>query len=263
VSITIAPTRIAIDQQQRVRLRATGAYSDGSSRDLTATATWTTSNAAVATVAAGAIDGQSQPGPVTITATVGAVAGAAEVTVSERTCHVVINEVQAGGATAADEWIELHNSCTTAITVDGWTVVYRAASTVGATDAAALVTLGGTIAPGGYRVYASASAPAAITAIATATWTHSGSNGALQGTSAGVALRAGPISTSPLVDAVAYGAVAAGHPFAEGAMAAPALANGRSVHRAVFDGRDSDVNAADLVLGAAGAATPNAPNASN
>ena len=78
----------------------------------------------------------------------------------------------------------------------------------------------------------------------------------VQGTSGGLGLRGGPKDTGPLVDAVAYGTVVAGFPFAEGA-AAPALAAGKSVAR-TFDGNDTDANATDLVLVAV--PTPRAPN---
>ncbi len=259
-TIAVAPAPIAIDRGQRVQLRAIGTYPDGSTVDVTATASWTSSNPAVATVAAGRVDGQATSGAATITATVGTTAGTVAATVTATACHVTINELQAGGATSADEWIELYNGCTAAIDVTGWTLVYRAATTVGATDSMALVTLAGTMAPGELRMYASASAPAATVALATGVFAMGGANGQLQRTSAAVGLRGGPITTGALIDAVGYGVVTAGHPFAEGGTAAPALDNGRSIYRAPFDGRDSGSSAIDFALGAVGAATPKARN---
>ena len=71
----------------------------------------------------------------------------------------------------------------------------------------------------------------------------------LQANAGGIGLRSGATSTGTLVDAVAYGAVAAGFPFTE-TTAAAALVNGKSVAR-TFDGNDTNANAADLALVAA------------
>ncbi len=44
-------------------------------------------------------------------------------------CHLVINEIQTGTtATATEEFVEIANPCTSAITVDSFKLVYRAAS---------------------------------------------------------------------------------------------------------------------------------------
>jgi len=71
---------------QRVQLTATGAYSDGSTRNLTTQVQWSSSNAAIATVdATGIVTGQSPGGPVTITATLGGVSGTTTVSVTPPT----------------------------------------------------------------------------------------------------------------------------------------------------------------------------------
>lgn len=53
VSILISPSNPAIGKSKTLQLSATGAYSDGSQQDLTATATWGTTQAAIASVSAG------------------------------------------------------------------------------------------------------------------------------------------------------------------------------------------------------------------
>jgi hypothetical protein len=90
------------------------------------------------------------------------------------------------------------------------------------------------------------------------------SSGILQQTNGAVALRAGAITSGPIVDAVAYGAVSPGHPFIE-LHPTPAMANGRSAARLPFDGKD-DGDATSDGDGAADfqiitTATPRAPNA--
>jgi trimeric autotransporter adhesin len=71
-SITVAPTNPSISQSQIQQFTATGTYSDGSSKDITTSATWASSNTSVATIvlntglATGVSAGTSQ-----ITATLG------------------------------------------------------------------------------------------------------------------------------------------------------------------------------------------------
>ena len=68
-----------------VQLTATGSYSDGSSQDLSATVTWTSSAPSIATVdAAGKVTGLGV-GSATFTATLGAITGTVNVTVSPAT----------------------------------------------------------------------------------------------------------------------------------------------------------------------------------
>jgi len=64
------------------QLTATGSYSDGSSQDLTTSATWSSSNPAVATVnSAGLATGKSN-GSATIAAASGSITGTAPITVT-------------------------------------------------------------------------------------------------------------------------------------------------------------------------------------
>jgi hypothetical protein len=88
VSIALSPSNPAIttNSPQELQLTATGVYSDGSSLNLTANVTWSTSNASVALV----IPNSSYPGIVApvaigtanITATLGSISGSTPVTVT-------------------------------------------------------------------------------------------------------------------------------------------------------------------------------------
>ncbi len=228
---------------------------DGTMQDATANATYGTDNPAVAVVGApGQIDGGSQAGTATISVSLGAARpGTVKVTVTPKSCRPVINEFQTGSATSgSDEWVEILNPCTTAIDVDGWTLDYRAATTVGGADTNLMITLVGQLAPGEIRLFAGQDFNGANDG----KWP--GATGIMQQTNGAVALRMGPKDTGPIADAVAYGNVSGGHPFTEGAPAA-AMANGRSAQRLPFDGRDDDNGAADFMQGQAG--TPRALNA--
>ena len=79
-SITVAPANPSISKSQTQQFTATGSYSDGSNKDVTASVTWQSSNTAVATIgtnsglATGIAGGASQ-----ITATLGGVVSASDI----------------------------------------------------------------------------------------------------------------------------------------------------------------------------------------
>jgi len=84
-SITISPANFSLAINTTQQLTAIGNYGDGSSRDLTALVTWSSSTIANATVsAAGLVDGVAV-GSTTITATLGSVSNSTSVTVSAPT----------------------------------------------------------------------------------------------------------------------------------------------------------------------------------
>lgn len=240
---------------QSVRLRVLAVLTDGTMQDATANATYESDNPAVAIIGApGRIDGGSQSGMATITASLGGASpGTVQATVTPKSCGPVINEFQTGGISGSDEWIEILNPCTGAIDVDGWTLVYRAASASTGSDSNLMMALTGQLAPGELRLYAGQDFPG----VNDGKWP--GDSGIMQQNNGGIALRSGPLSTGPLVDSVAYGAVAAGHPFIEGLAALPAMVNGRSAQRLPFDGRDDDDGAVDFMQVLT--PTPRAPNA--
>ncbi|HEY2324848.1 MAG TPA: IPT/TIG domain-containing protein, partial [Thermoanaerobaculia bacterium] len=79
--LAVLPPSLSIDQNAAGQLAAIGTYADGSTTDVTASAAWTSSAPAVATVSAGTVTGVS-PGVATITATLGSFSASATVTVN-------------------------------------------------------------------------------------------------------------------------------------------------------------------------------------
>ncbi|HEU0035539.1 MAG TPA: Ig-like domain-containing protein [Kofleriaceae bacterium] len=239
--IELSVGNLQLDQQQRVHVRAAIVFTDNTKQDGTTTVTWQTSDASIATVVQGQIDAQQVAGDATITASAAGVTPASLVaTVTLLPCHPVINEVQSGSsASASEEWAEIYNPCTISIAVDGFTLVYRAASNTGTIDTNLLINLVGTMAPGEIRLYGGDAVPQPLTD----TW----GNGVMQQNNGALGLRNGPKDTGPLVDAMAYGSISAGHPFIEGAPAA-GLVNGRSVGRKPFDGNDTNQGSVDFAL---------------
>ena len=251
VEITIGDFSLAI--QQATHLHAKIVHKDGSSGDITAQATWTTGDVAIAFAATtpGEIDGIAS-GSTSVTASLGDATPASIVaTVTDKACHVTINEVQAGGAlSAGDEWIEVINPCVSGIDLSGLRLVYRAASATGsapASDTNQMVSFATeTLASGQLHLYAGPNFPGAK---------DGGWNmGLMQANSGAVAIRD---ATDAIIDSVAYGDCDPGHPFIEKAEA-PGLTNGKSVARLPFDGHDLDDNSTDFVL--VDTPTPHASN---
>jgi phage tail sheath protein FI len=81
-SIAVTPASASIANGQSIQMKAVGVYDDGSNKDLTGSATWSSSNAAQATVASGLATGTGQTAGVTITAALGATKGTAQVAVT-------------------------------------------------------------------------------------------------------------------------------------------------------------------------------------
>ena len=162
-------------------------------------------------------------------------------TVTTFTCHPVINEFQTGGAAGgSDEFIELYNPCTADMPVASWTLVYRSFNVVTPADPTndtfTLITLAGTIAKGGFRLYVGSKYSGTET-----------TDGAW-GSTMGIADMGGSIAlrddTGKIVDSVGYGDVMAGNVFIEDAacLAPPPSA---SMSRSPFDGNDAGIGAID------------------
>ena len=79
-SIQITLTTPSVAAGLTDQLTATGQYSDGTSKDLTASVTWTSSNTSVATVSAGVVTTLTQ-GSAKITGTLSGVSGSVTLTV--------------------------------------------------------------------------------------------------------------------------------------------------------------------------------------
>jgi hypothetical protein len=242
-----------IKEGQRVGVHVTAVFAGGSTEDATETATYDSTSRAIADVVIpGQIDGISA-GMATISATIGSSQpGTATVTVLAKSCTPVINEFQTAGVTADDEWVEILNPCAAPATVEGWTLVYRAAGTVTGPDSTLLVALTGTLMPGEFRLYVGAAYTGGGTP--DGQWTNG-----LGGAAGAIGLRSGPKDSGPLADAVAYGTtVTPGHPFIEGASIG-AMTSGRSAQRLPFDGHDEGNGPVDFKAGQIG--SPRAPNA--
>ena len=129
-------------------------------------------------------------------------------------CHPVINEVLTGtSALPTEEFVELFNPCPTAISLDGWRLVYRSATSVAAVNGGDTVLLfilqGDVLQPGGLRVY---SGPGY----------RGPSNGALlSGIPEGIGAVGLRDRDLRLMDSIAFGPVVAGNVFMEGVMPAP------------------------------------------
>jgi hypothetical protein len=195
-----------------------------------------------------------QDGSTVITVTYGSARAATlMVMVAAKQCQPKINEFQTGGATAADEWVELVNPCTAAIDVTGWTLVYRAASNNG-TDIV-MKALSASIPAGEIKLFAGLD----YAGLNDGRWDTGGTSGILGQAAGAVALRMGAKDVGPIADAVSYGgtSVAVGHPYTEG-NPLPAMSNSRPAQRLPYDGRDGDDGMADFVTGSTG--TPHASN---
>jgi hypothetical protein len=231
-------------QLQSVRVHVVFVHAGGAMEDVTSMATYGSDNEPVVTIGGlGVINSaDTQSGSATITASLtGAIPATVRATVKTTLCHPVINELQtAGSASAADEWVEIYNPCTAPMSVNGWTLDYRGANIAGTSDSNLMFTLTGQMMPGELRLLAGID--------------HAGPNdgqwtvvgGFIGKTDGAVGLRSGVKDTGPLVDAIAYGAVAAGHPFLQGGAAAPAMAVDVSVSRLPFDGKDDDNSMVDF-----------------
>src|SRR5213080_187312 len=82
VSIAVTPASPSIGKGTTQQFVATGTYSDGTTLDLTSSATWLSSNTAVATITAGGLATGVTQGTSQISATLGAVTGSTTLTVA-------------------------------------------------------------------------------------------------------------------------------------------------------------------------------------
>jgi uncharacterized protein YjdB len=83
IAVTPADNRLAVGKTQQ--FTATGSYSDGSTQNLAASVTWSSSNTAVATVDSNGVVTAVAAGSTTITATSGAISGQTTLTVPSKT----------------------------------------------------------------------------------------------------------------------------------------------------------------------------------
>lgn len=162
---------------------------------------------------------------------------------------LVISQLQGGGATADDEFIEIHNVSAAPYDLNGHRVVYRSAT--GSTDVGPMAqwTTSTIIPAGGYYLIAATSydgSPAADITYSPSTCACS-----MSATQGGVAIKN---SGGTILDSLGYGA--ATNAFVEGA-AGPSPGNNNSAIRKLGGCQDTDSNSNDFVL-----QTPSAPRSS-
>jgi uncharacterized protein YjdB len=80
-TITVTPATPSVVAGDTLQLTATGSYDDGSTKNITGTVTWTTSDNGVATVSSGGLLTGMAVGSATLTATSAAISGTTTVTV--------------------------------------------------------------------------------------------------------------------------------------------------------------------------------------
>jgi DNA/RNA endonuclease G (NUC1) len=164
---------------------------------------------------------------------------------------VVISQVYGGGgnagATYRNDFIELYNAGTEAVTLGGYSVQY--ASSTGTTWA--VTPLAGTIAPGGYYLVqqaagANTSAAPLPTPNATGTIAMSATNAKVALVSATAALAGACPTGAPVLDFVGYGSTNCAE-----TSSAPTLSNTTAALRRDLNGgkQDTDNNSADFVAG--------------
>lgn len=167
------------------------------------------------------------------------VPGAAEPVAGAAPDHLVISEVVTGGASASDEFIEIHNPTSIARSLAGLELIYVSASGATVTRKAIWTEADPAVEPGGHLLVANEAGTYAAAADATY------ANG-LAATGGSVALRI--VGAGTAVDALGWGSAASS--WLEGSPAG-APAAGHSLERlpggAEGSGRDTDVNADDFV----------------
>lgn len=155
--------------------------------------------------------------------------------------RVVISQFQVAGATAGDEFIELHNISGTPYDLNGHVLVYRSAA--GTSDVSLKAWTSSTVIPaGGY--YLVTGTPGYAGSVSSDTTFSGGTNGSLSGTSGGLAVRNGAANTGTILDSVGYGA--ATNAFVEGATTT-APANSQSKARGNNGCTDTNSNSADFI----------------
>ncbi len=105
-SIAVTPSSVSLIVNQTQQLTATGTFGDNSTKDLTGSADWTTSDAAVATVSAGgkvtaASSITNPPGTATITATSSGIIGTSVITVNTGVLTAIVISVSPNANPAA------------------------------------------------------------------------------------------------------------------------------------------------------------------
>ncbi len=165
--------------------------------------------------------------------------------------NFVVSQFQVAGGTAQDEFIEIHNTSSSAADLNGYRVVYRSAG--GVNDVAMVEWTTSTIVPsGGYYLIATSAYDGTVTS----NINYNTATVSMSATGGGIAIRNGALNTGVIIDSVGYGS--ATNAFIEGTVTAVPAVN-TSQLRANNACQDTDVNSADF----ANLVTPTPRNASS
>jgi imidazolonepropionase-like amidohydrolase len=175
----------------------------------------------------------------TVTATLGTSTANATITLVSTPCHVTINEIVTAPTTG--EFVELYNSCSTAVDLSGWKLMYRSAA--GSTDTAYFSATSLSIPAKGYVLL--------IGSGSTFTGTSEGKLTSGVSDNASLSLKD---SAGTAIDVCGFGTIT--NSLFEGA-AAPGAASGSSIARST-DGLDTNNNASDFKV--TKSPTPHAAN---
>ncbi|MCZ2391056.1 MAG: DNA/RNA non-specific endonuclease [Acidobacteria bacterium] len=154
--------------------------------------------------------------------------------------HLVISQFQAGGTTSAnDEFIEIHNTSSAPVDLNGYRVVYRSANGSNDVGPMAVWTTTTILQPGQFYLIASTS----YTGSVPADMTYACTNCSMAAAAGGLAIRQGDSDTGAVIDAVGWGG--ATNIFFEGTRT-QAPANSTSQARKTSGCQDTDNNASDF-----------------
>jgi len=81
-AITVTPQTPSVSTGNNLQMTATGTYDDGSTKKITGSVSWSSSNAAVFTVSSAGLIKGNEPGRATVTATSATISGSTSVTVT-------------------------------------------------------------------------------------------------------------------------------------------------------------------------------------
>lgn len=154
---------------------------------------------------------------------------------------LVISQFQAGGATADDEFVEIHNVSSSPIDLNGYRIVYRSASGTNDVGPFAVWTTSTIIQPGQFYLIASTAYDGAATP--DVTYNPGVCFCSMAAGGGGLAIRQGAQNTGTIIDSVGWGT--ASNIFVEGSTA-PAPGNNNSDARNQNGCRDTDNNLSDF-----------------
>lgn len=167
---------------------------------------------------------------------------------SEVSPHLVISQFQTGRQSPNfnDEFVEIHNTSSSPVDLNGYRLVYRSAS--GSTDVGPFATWSTStiVPPGGFYLVAALPPSYDGPVVPDLTYDPSACSCSMSGTAGGLALRNGPVNTGTIIDSVGWGSVTNG--FAEGTSttAHPIDANDNAKARKTNGCTDTDNNANDF-----------------